>query len=89
MVHRFAPGSYLRAEQHPHAHDISTISTLGEGFVQIETFAGDILGSTDLNVGANTNTRVQLDNSVSTQNLVAKLIVDGEVVDEDRILVRR
>jgi hypothetical protein len=57
--------------------------------VQIETFAGDILGSTDLNVGANTNTRVQLDNSVSTQNLVAKLIVDGKVVDENRILVRR
>ncbi len=82
-------GLLTSVEQGDNYYDISTISTLGEGFVQIETFAGDILGSTDLNVGANTNTRVQLDNSVSTQNLVAKLIVDGEVVDENRIRVRR
>ena len=82
-------GLLTSVEQGDSYYDISAISTLGEGFVQIETFAGDIVGSTDLNAGANINTRVQLDNAVSTQNLVAKLIVDGEVVDENRILVRR
>jgi len=82
-------GLLTSVEQGDNYYDISTISTLDEGFVQIETHEGDILGSADLNVGANTNVRVELDSAVPAKNLVAKLIVGGEVVDENRVLVRR
>ncbi len=82
-------GLLASAEQGDSYYDIRTVSTLGEGFVQIETFAGDVLGMTDVNAGANTDVRVQLDGNLAPHNLVAKLIVGGEVVDESRILVRR
>lgn len=82
-------GLLTSVEQGDSYYDIRTVSTLGEGFVQLETFTGDIVGATALNAGANTNVRVHLDGPVTAQNLVAKLIVNGEVVDESRIRARR
>ena len=82
-------GLLTSVEQGDSYYDIRTVSTLGEGFVQLETFTGDIVGSTALNVGANTNIRVHLDSPVTAQDLVAKLIIDGKVVDESRIRARR
>ncbi|MEL6912972.1 MAG: hypothetical protein AAFP13_00585 [Pseudomonadota bacterium] len=71
-------------------YDVRVVSTLGEGTVQIETFAGDVLGMASVNAGANTNVRVDFGaDRVSTGDLVAKLIVNGEVVDEESIDVLR
>jgi len=77
------------AEQGDSFFDVPVARTLGEGSVQIETIKGDVLGIASLNAGTNTNVRVDFDKPASAQDLVAKLIVDGEVVDENRIFVKR
>ncbi|MEM6729207.1 MAG: hypothetical protein AAF618_11965 [Pseudomonadota bacterium] len=70
-------------------YDVPVARTLGEGFVQIETLSGDVLGSASLNEGTNTNVRVGFGKPISGQDLVAKLIVDGQVVDQSRINATR
>jgi len=62
---------------------------LGEGSILIETPSGDLLGMTDVRSGTNTDIRVPFDGPAPAQNLVAKLVVDGVVVDESRIFVKR
>ncbi|MEM1409945.1 MAG: hypothetical protein AAGG79_04275 [Pseudomonadota bacterium] len=66
-------------------YDVPVARTLGEGSIQIETLSGDVLGVASVFEGTNTNVRVGLDTHVSGADLVAKLIVDGTVVDENRI----
>ncbi|MEM1100712.1 MAG: hypothetical protein AAGH73_04180 [Pseudomonadota bacterium] len=70
-------------------YDVPLARTLGEGSVVIENFAGDVLGQTALNSGTNTDVRVPLSTRVGAGDLTAKLIVDGVVVDEAMIEVRR
>ncbi|MEM1237524.1 MAG: hypothetical protein AAGI10_11175 [Pseudomonadota bacterium] len=70
-------------------YDVSVARTLGEGSVQVETLSGDVLGMASLNSGTNTDVRVDFDSPAPSADLVAKLIVDGVVVDENRIEVRR
>ncbi|MEO1796574.1 MAG: hypothetical protein AAFR53_06120 [Pseudomonadota bacterium] len=77
------------AEQGDSFYDVNVASTTTGGSVQIETLSGDVLGMAALNAGANTNVRVDFDTPASGQDLVAKLIVDGSVVDTNRIEVRR
>ncbi|MEM6275671.1 MAG: hypothetical protein AAF714_01885 [Pseudomonadota bacterium] len=77
------------AEQGDSFYDVGLARTTSEGSVQIETLSGDVLGMAALNAGTNTDVRVDLGLPASGQDLVAKLIVDGVVVDEKMIDVRR
>ena len=70
-------------------YDINVARTLGEGSVQIVSRAGDLLGMTDLNAGTNTDVRVFLDTPTTAHDIFARLLVDGEIVSEKRINVRR
>ena len=74
-------------EQGDSYYDVNVARTLGEGSIQIETASGDVLGSTDVHEGTNTNVRVSFDTPATSQDLVAKLVVDGVVVDQNRIRV--
>ncbi|MEM1232778.1 MAG: hypothetical protein AAGH70_01500 [Pseudomonadota bacterium] len=69
--------------------DVSVARTEGAGSIQIETFAGDVLGMAALNEGTSTDVRVDFDTPAAKEPLVAKLIVNGVVVDQDRIVVKR
>ena len=82
-------GLLVGAEQGDSYYDVNVARTLSEGSVQIETLSGEILGMTDLNAGTNTNVRVSFDQPAPAQDIFAKLVVDGEVVSEKRINVRR
>ncbi|MGR3466872.1 MAG: hypothetical protein ACU0CI_03260 [Shimia sp.] len=55
------------------------------GLLQVETFNGMVLGTSDIVAGANADVRVKTGSL--TSDVFAKLIVDGEVVDEQRIRV--
>jgi len=77
------------AEQGDSFYDVNVARTLGAGSVQIETFEGDVLGVTDIAAGTHTNLRVGFGAPVGATDLVAKLIVNGEVVDQSKIDVRR
>ncbi|MEM1372886.1 MAG: hypothetical protein AAGF78_00750 [Pseudomonadota bacterium] len=70
-------------------YDVTVARTNAGGTVQIESFAGDVLGMASLNEGTNTDVRIDFDTPAAKQPLVAKLIVNGVVVDEDRIVVKR
>lgn len=76
-------------EQGDSYYDVDLARTTSDGFIQIETFSGDVLGVAGLNAGTHTDVRVDLDGPAPAADLVAKLIVNGEVVDENRINVRR
>ena len=67
--------------------NIDQVRTTGEGFVQIETLRGDVLGMASVNAGANTDVRINLGLG-ATNDVVAKLVVDGAVVDQGVIDVR-
>ena len=70
-------------------YDVSVARTLGAGSVQIETLSGDVLGMASLNEGTNTDVRVDFKGNRAQGDAIAKLIVDGVVVDEERISVSR
>ncbi|MEL6912971.1 MAG: hypothetical protein AAFP13_00580 [Pseudomonadota bacterium] len=70
-------------------YDVPLARTLGEGSVVIENLSGDVLGQAELNAGTNTDVRVPFQGRVGASDLTAKLIVDGIVVDEAMIEVRR
>lgn len=77
------------AEQGDSFYDVDLARTLGAGSVQIETFDGDVLGVANIAAGTHTDLRVGFDMPVAGTDLVAKLIVNGEVVDQSKIDVRR
>lgn len=51
------------------------------GSIQIETFSGVVVGMMELNEGTNTDVRVPFMRPLLNTDLVAKLIIGGEVVD--------
>ena len=67
--------------------NIDNVRSTGAGFVQIESLRGDVLGVASVNAGANTDVRINLGLG-ATQDVVAKLVVDGAVVDQGVIDVR-
>ncbi|MEL6915708.1 MAG: hypothetical protein AAFP13_14520 [Pseudomonadota bacterium] len=77
------------AEQGDSFYDVNVARTLGAGEVQISTLSGDVLGTAMLNAGTNTDVRVPFAAPISGQDLVASLVVDGDIVNEKRIEVRR
>ncbi|MGR3490824.1 MAG: hypothetical protein ACU0DW_02105 [Shimia sp.] len=56
-----------------------------DGLLQVETFNGQVLGSAAINAGANADVRVQTPPLAG--DVVARLIVGGETVDERRVFV--
>ncbi|WP_147126811.1 hypothetical protein [Shimia ponticola] len=67
--------------------NIDNVRALDAGFVQIETLKGDVLGMASVNAGANTDVRINLGLG-ATNDVVAKLVVGGEVVDQGIIDIR-
>lgn len=59
------------------------------GSIQLETFNGAVVGMMELRAGTNTNVRVPLMRPLTGRDLIAKLIVDGEVVDMGVVRVGR
>ena len=70
-----------------HSVEVSTVRADAAGTLQIESLQGDVLGTAMVNAGANGDVLVPLGKGL-TSDVVAKLIVDGEVADELRIEVR-
>lgn len=70
-------------------YDVNLARTLGEGSVQIENLSGDVIGTASLNEGTNTDVRVNFKGNRAQGDVVAKLIVDGVVVDEELVQVSR
>ncbi|MEO1797373.1 MAG: hypothetical protein AAFR53_10210 [Pseudomonadota bacterium] len=69
-------------------YDVRLVSTRAPGFVQIETLTGRVLGQTAVDAGPNSNVRVDFGTArVGRAPLVAKLIIDGKVVDAERIRI--
>ncbi|MEL6701658.1 MAG: hypothetical protein AAFO58_08255 [Pseudomonadota bacterium] len=64
--------------------ELSLVTTDAPGMVQIETPAGEVLGMAELNEGANATVVIPLSDSIDA-DLIAKLIVDGAVVAEERL----
>ena len=77
------------AEQGDSFYDVSVARTSDAGSVQIETFAGDVLGVAALDAGTNTDVRVPFNAPADGKDLGAKRIVNGSVVDTKEIQVRR
>ncbi|MEM1232781.1 MAG: hypothetical protein AAGH70_01515 [Pseudomonadota bacterium] len=68
-------------------YDVSLVQADGTGIIQIETMTGEVLGTAELTTETNTNVRVDFDAPAPNEGLVAKLIIDGEIVDEERIFL--
>ena len=54
----------------------------------IETLQGDVLGSAPVNAGANADVLVRIPGAGVSNDVIAKLVIDGAVADEERIEVR-
>ena len=70
-------------------YDVRLVRTDAPGVVQIETRNGNVIGTAPVNRGTNTNVRVRFTAGYSAQDLVAKLLINGIVVDERRVEVHR
>ena len=72
--------------------ELDTVTADADGVVEIYNYhggeIGDLLGSTDVMAGANTNTRVGLGNTPRT-DAIALLKIDGQVVATQEIEFRR
>ncbi|MEM8592407.1 MAG: hypothetical protein AAGF13_07750 [Pseudomonadota bacterium] len=55
------------------------------GSVILETLKGDVIGSAAVNAGANSDVLVNVEGIGVRQDVIAKLVVNGEVADEIRI----
>lgn len=78
------------AEQGDAFYDVKSVNAGSAGTIQIESLSGDVLGQAFVNAGANTSVRVDFGaDRVGAGDLVAKLIVNGQVVDMEGIEVRR
>ena len=76
------------ADEGDHTYSVDVVRAADAGFVQIESLQGDVLGMASVNAGANANVLIPLSGTGLNQDVVAKLIVNGEVADSQRINVR-
>ena len=74
-------------EEDASTYEVNLIRSSDAGIVSIETLTGDVLGTASVNAGANANVLVPLRGGFE-QDVVAKLIVDGQVAAQKRIQVR-
>ncbi|MEL6608181.1 MAG: hypothetical protein AAFO58_12805 [Pseudomonadota bacterium] len=68
--------------------ELDLIRADSAGFVSIETLQGEVLGMASVNAGANADVRVPLMGTGLDNDVVAKLVIDGQVADTKRIEVR-
>ncbi|MEL6548724.1 MAG: hypothetical protein AAFQ54_00620 [Pseudomonadota bacterium] len=67
-------------------YDVPLATLDAAGMVQIEDQDGTVLGMADAAAGPNTDLRIEFDTPVMAGGeLIAKIIVDGEVVDMEMI----
>ncbi len=70
-----------------HVIELSTIRADSAGIVTLETLQGVLVGMADVKAGANANTTVPLKGTLVQSDLIAKLVLNGEVAAESRIQV--
>lgn len=71
-----------------HTVELNLVRSADAGTVVLESLRGDVLGSTSVNAGANADVLVNIGGTGVMDDVVAKLIVNGEVADEIRIQAR-
>ena len=71
-----------------HTINLNLVRSDVPAIVQIEDLRGKVLGMTMINAGVNSDVRVTLGANGPMQDILAKIIVDGEVADLKRIQVR-
>ncbi|MCH2075552.1 MAG: hypothetical protein MK180_01535 [Rhodobacteraceae bacterium] len=68
--------------------EINLVRADAPGMVVLETLQGDVLGSAPVNEGANSDVLVRVRGMGVDHDVIAKLVIDGEVADTKRIEVR-
>lgn len=68
--------------------EINLVRADAAGTVVLETLQGDVLGSAAVNAGANSDVLVRIPGAGVTNDVIAKLVINGEVADMERIEVR-
>ncbi|MEL6691356.1 MAG: hypothetical protein AAFP28_13670 [Pseudomonadota bacterium] len=68
--------------------EINLVRADAPGMVVLETLQGDVLGSASVNEGANADVLVRIPGKGVNNDVIAKLVIDGEVADVERIQVR-
>ena len=71
-----------------HTISLNLVRSDVPAIVQIADFRGKVLGMTMINAGVNSDVRVTLGANGPMSDIVAKIIVDGEVADFRRIQVQ-
>ncbi|MEL6688924.1 MAG: hypothetical protein AAFP28_01285 [Pseudomonadota bacterium] len=69
-----------------HTVELNLVRSDVAGTVVLETLKGDVLASADVNAGANADVLLSSNRGLMN-DVIAKLIVNGEVADEKRIEV--
>ncbi|MEM6276717.1 MAG: hypothetical protein AAF714_07170 [Pseudomonadota bacterium] len=83
-------GVLLDAEEGAGFYDIRLVRTLAPGVVELRDSRGRVLGREEVRTGTTTSLRVDLGIRRMPRNGVfAVLVVDGVVVDRDRVRVVR
>ena len=71
-----------------HSYSVDVVRSAGAGVIQLETLQGDVLGTASVNAGANADVLVPLRGTGVKDDIVAKLIINGQVADTARIQAR-
>ena len=79
--------TYQRFYEDSPVVDLRTVTASGDGVVEIYSFGGEFLGSTPVRAGANAGVRVNI-NRRPVGDLIAVLVVNGQVTAEQRLDVR-
>ncbi|MEL6608182.1 MAG: hypothetical protein AAFO93_04655 [Pseudomonadota bacterium] len=68
--------------------ELDLVRSDAAGFVTLETLQGDVIGTASVNAGANNDVRIPVGGIGLNGDVVAKLVIDGQVADIERIEVR-
>ena len=75
-------------DENARTYEVSVVTASADGFVQLESVRGDVLGQAPVFGGANDDVRVPVNGVEANNQLIAKVIVNGQVEDVQRIWVR-
>ncbi|MEM8591945.1 MAG: hypothetical protein AAGF13_05405 [Pseudomonadota bacterium] len=70
-----------------HTINLELVRTDSPAVVQIENLRGDVIGMTMVDAGANSDVLVTLGSNGPMNDIIAKIIIDGQVADMRRIQV--
>ncbi|MEM1237514.1 MAG: hypothetical protein AAGI10_11125 [Pseudomonadota bacterium] len=81
-------GILVPASQSDSYYDVKVVRAEEDAVVQVQTWDGEVLGSTEISAGTHTRVRVDLiPFGMPATDAYAVLLIDGEVVDRDRIRI--